>query len=287
LLTLPAPAKLNLMLHITGRQADGYHSLQTLFQLLDAGDTLTLKKKQGSDIELTCSNPGLASSDNLVVKAGRLLQAHSGYREGASIHLDKQLPPGGGLGGGSSDCASALLGLNSLWSLNLSIDALAAIGLTLGADVPLFVHGFSAWAEGIGERLKPVELPERWFVVINPGIHVSTGELFQHPQLTRHTPVITMCSALAGDGHNDFEPVVRALYPQIDRAFDELAELTTADSGPVRLSGSGASFFIETRSDMAAQQILSTIQHLYPRYPAFSARGINQSPLHLALASKA
>jgi 4-diphosphocytidyl-2-C-methyl-D-erythritol kinase len=287
LLTLPAPAKLNLMLHIVGQQPDGYHQLQTLFQLLDTGDTLTLEKNHGADIEFSCSDPGLASPDNLVVKAARTLQATAGFTGGARIHLNKQLPPGGGLGGGSSDCATTLLGLNHLWSLKLSVDELANLGLALGADVPLFVRGCTAWAEGIGEQLTPVELPEQWFVVVNPGIHVSTAELFSHPQLTRHTPVITIRSALAGAGHNDFEPVVRALYPEIDRAFRSLAELTSADSGPVRLSGSGASLFIDTRSEMAAQQILSTIQRRHPQYRAFTARGVNQSPVHRTLASRA
>lgn len=287
MLTLPAPAKLNLMLHIVGQQSNGYHRLQTLFQLLDSGDTLTLEKCQGPGIGLSCSNPDLAGPDNLVVKAAKALQAVTGYSDGARIHLNKALPAGGGLGGGSSDCAATLLGLNRLWSLTLSLDKLAAIGLSLGADVPLFVHGASSWAEGIGEQLTPVELPEQWFVVVNPGVHVSTGELFRHPQLTRHTPVITIRSALAGAGHNDFEPVVRALYPEIDQAFSELTDLTTADSGPVRLSGSGASLFINTRSDMAAQHILSTIQRRLPRYRAFVARGVNQSPLHRTLADLA
>lgn len=284
MLTLPAPAKLNLMLHIVGRRPDGYHRLQTLFQLLDFGDTLTLEPLARPDIELSCSDPELASADNLVMRAARALQPLTGNRTGARLHLNKQLPAGGGLGGGSSDCATALLGLNRLWSLNLSVDELADIGLSLGADVPVFVRGHSAWAEGVGEQLTPVDLPLNWFVVVHPGVHVSTAELFSHPQLTRHTPVSTIRSALTGAGHNDFEPLVRALYPDIDLAFTALSALAGDGADTVRLSGSGSSMFIKTRSEMAAQQILSSIQDHHPGYRAFAARGVNQSPLHQALA---
>lgn len=286
MLTLPAPAKLNLMLHIVGRRRDGYHRLQTLFQLLDRGDTLTLETRPGSDIDLTCSEPALATADNLVVQAARALQAHGRHVSGARIHLNKQLPPGGGLGGGSSDCATALLGLNHLWSLGLCIDTLADIGVGLGADVPVFVRGYSAWAEGIGDQLTPVELPERWFVVVNPGVHISTAALFRHPQLTRQTPVSTIRSALAGAGHNDFEPLVRALYPGINRAFEALTALSRNAADMIRLSGSGASIFIQTRNEMAAQQILSSIQERHPGYQAFIARGVNQSPLQQTLAAQ-
>ncbi|WP_028671556.1 4-(cytidine 5'-diphospho)-2-C-methyl-D-erythritol kinase [Saccharospirillum impatiens] len=287
MLTLPAPAKLNLMLHIVGRRPDGYHSLQTLFQLLDSGDVLTLEARPGPDIELSCTTPELATADNLVMRAARALQAYTKCQSGARLHLDKRLPFGGGLGGGSSDCATALLGLNHLWSLNLSVDVLASIGLSLGADVPVFVRGHSAWAEGIGEVLTPVEMPEHWFVVVNPSIHVSTATLFGHPQLTRHTPVSTIRSALAGAGHNDFEPLVRALYPAIDRAFRELNELSNGTADTVRLSGSGSSMFIKTQSDMAAQQILRSIRDQYPGYSAFIAQGVNQSPLQRTLATQA
>lgn len=284
MLTLPAPAKLNLMLHIVGRRPDGYHRLQTLFQLLDFGDTLTLEPLARPDIELSCSDTELASTDNLVMRAARALQPLTGNRTGVRLHLNKQLPAGGGLGGGSSDCATALLGLNRLWSLNLSIDELADIGLSLGADVPVFVRGHSAWAEGVGEQLTPVDLPLNWFVVVHPGVHVSTAELFSHPQLTRHTPVSTIRTALTGAGHNDFEPLVRALYPDIDLAFTALSALAGDGADAVRLSGSGSSMFIMTRSEMAAQQILSSIQDHHPGYRAFAARGVNQSPLHQALA---
>jgi len=282
-LTLPAPAKLNLMLHIVGQRPDGYHNLQTLFQILDFGDTLSLENQPGLDITLNCSTAELTTPDNLVIKAARALQASSNTDQGARLYLDKRLPLGGGVGGGSSDCATALLGLNRLWSLNFSLNQLTQIGRSLGADVPLFVRGQSAWAEGIGDRLTPVNLPEHWFVVVHPGIHVSTAELFRHPQLTRHTPVSTIRSALGGAGRNDFEHVARALYPEIDHAFGQLAQFRTAHSGPVRLSGSGACIFLKTESDMTAQHILNRIQQQNPNYSGFIARGLNQSPLQRTL----
>lgn len=283
MLTLPAPAKLNLMLHIVGQRPDGYHNLQTLFQILDFGDTLSLENQPGLDITLNCSTAELTTPDNLVIKAARALQASSNTDQGARLYLDKRLPLGGGVGGGSSDCATALLGLNRLWSLNFSLNQLTQIGRSLGADVPLFVRGQSAWAEGIGDRLTPVNLPEHWFVVVHPGIHVSTAELFRHPQLTRHTPVSTIRSALGGAGRNDFEHVARALYPEIDHAFGQLAQFRTAHSGPVRLSGSGACIFLKTESDMTAQHILNRIQQQNPNYSGFIARGLNQSPLQRTL----
>lgn len=281
-LTLPAPAKLNLMLHIVGQREDGYHNLQTLFQLLDYGDELTLSPRDDNAVRVTPALPDVDNEANLITRAARALQQATGYTGGADIHLTKHLPLGGGIGGGSSDCATALVGLNQLWKLGLNEDALAEIGLSLGADVPVFVRGRSAWAEGIGEQLTPVTLHEHWFVVIHPGVHVSTPALFAHPQLTRHTPVSTIRSALAGGGHNDFEPVARMLYPQVDDAFEQLAP-----HGPVRLSGSGACVFVQTQSDMAAQTILRTITERNPGYSGFIARGVNQSPLQRALAESA
>ena len=281
-LTLPAPAKLNLMLHIVGRRDDGYHRLQTLFQILDYGDELTLTPRDDTEVRVTPSIPDVANEDNLITRAARALQDATGHTGGADIHLSKRLPLGGGIGGGSSDCATALVGLNRLWKLGLDEDALAGIGLTLGADVPVFVRGRSAWAEGIGEELTPVDLPEHWFVVVHPGVHVSTPALFRHPQLTRNTPVRTIRTALTGAGHNDFEPVARTLYPEIDHAFEQLSQY-----GSVRLSGSGACVFVQTQSDMAAQTILRTITERNPGYSGFIARGVNQSPLQRALADQA
>lgn len=281
-LNLPAPAKLNLMLHITGRRPDGYHSLQTLFQLLDFGDELSFETRRDARIIVTPDIPGVAGEENLVTRAARTLQRATGTGKGANIHLTKRLPLGGGVGGGSSDCATALLGLNTLWELGLSTDELAELGLELGADVPVFVRGRSAWGEGIGETLTPVELPECWFLVVHPGVHVSTAGLFGHPELTRNTPVSTIRSALEGGGRNDFEPIARALYPEIDHAFGQMS-----DHGPVSLSGSGSCLFVKTQSDMAAQKLLRSLTKHNPGYSGFVARGVNTSPLQLALDAKA
>ncbi|MBB3183574.1 4-diphosphocytidyl-2-C-methyl-D-erythritol kinase [Halomonas fontilapidosi] len=277
-LALPAPAKLNRLLHITGRRPDGYHELQTLFQFLDHGDTLTLRGREDGEIHLTPQLPGVAAEDNLIVRAARLLQVESGCRLGANIHLDKRLPLGGGLGGGSSDAATTLLGLDALWGLGLSLQRLARLGLTLGADVPVFVHGHAAWAEGVGERLTPVELDTPWFVVIHPGVTVSTPAVFTAPQLTRHTPPITMARALQGGAaswSNDCEPTVRALYPEVAHALDWLAT-----RAPTMLTGTGACVFARFDTRARAEGLLSGV----PKgWQAFTARGLNRSPLHAAL----
>ncbi|MBU0854200.1 MAG: 4-(cytidine 5'-diphospho)-2-C-methyl-D-erythritol kinase, partial [Gammaproteobacteria bacterium] len=206
-LTLPAPAKLNLMLHILGRRAEGYHELQTLFQFLDHGDELTFTARTDGQIRLHTDLPGVDHDSNLIVRAARLLQTHSACTLGADIELIKRLPMGGGIGGGSSDAATTLLGLDYLWQTRLGVDRLAAIGLTLGADVPVFVRGHAAFAEGVGERLQPVELSEPWYLVVAPQVSVSTAEIFSDPELTRNTPAITVRSLLAGGGHNDCQPV--------------------------------------------------------------------------------
>ncbi|MBU0852374.1 MAG: 4-(cytidine 5'-diphospho)-2-C-methyl-D-erythritol kinase, partial [Gammaproteobacteria bacterium] len=206
-LTLPAPAKLNLMLHILGRRADGYHELQTLFQFLDYGDELTFRPRADGQIRLHTDLPGVDHDSNLIVRAARLLQTHSGCAQGADIELSKHLPMGGGIGGGSSDAATTLLGLDHLWQTHLGEDTLAEIGLALGADVPVFVRGRAAFAEGVGERLQPVELNEPWYLIIAPQVSVSTAEIFSDPELTRNTPAITVRSLLAGGGHNDCQPV--------------------------------------------------------------------------------
>ncbi len=281
-LTLPAPAKLNLMLHIVGRRDDGYHLLQTLFQLVDFGDELSFTPRADNHIEVSPAIPGVANEDNLITRAARALQKVTGCTLGADITLTKRLPLGGGIGGGSSDCATTLLGLNKLWNLGLDEDTLAVIGLNLGADVPVFVRGRSAWAEGIGDQLTPVALPEHWFVVIHPGVHVSTAMLFGHPELTRNSPVSTIRTALTGAGHNNFEPVARMLYPEIDHAFRQLSQY-----GSPRLSGSGACLFVQTQSDMAAQTILRTMTERNPGYSGFVTRGVNQSPLQTRLADMA
>jgi 4-diphosphocytidyl-2-C-methyl-D-erythritol kinase len=275
-LVLPAPAKLNLFLHITGRRADGYHLLQTLFQLLDHGDTLAF---EAADTLQLNDIPGVHADDNLVMRAARALQARTGTRSGARITLEKRLPAGGGLGGGSSDCATALLGLNRLWQLGLSLDELAAIGLTLGADVPVFVRGHTAFAEGVGEVLTAIDMPARWFVVLYPGCHVETARIFRDPSLTRDTPLMKM-AALREPGYerrfrNDCEVVVRRLHREVAEALDWLGQF-----GNARLTGTGACVFIATETEPEARHIL---QRLPSPFTGFVARGVNASPAHAAL----
>ncbi|WP_089658581.1 4-(cytidine 5'-diphospho)-2-C-methyl-D-erythritol kinase [Halomonas pantelleriensis] len=265
------------MLHITGRRADGYHELQTLFQFLDHGDELYFRRRGDGQVHLTPALPDVAHDDNLIIRAAQLLQRESGCRLGVDIHLDKRLPLGGGLGGGSSDAATTLLALDKLWGLQLGEERLAALGLTLGADVPVFVRGRAAWAEGIGERLTAVELDTPWFVVIHPGVMVSTPAVFRAPQLTRHTPPISMARALQGAAtwRNDCEATVRMLYPEVARAIDWLA-----GQAPTMLTGTGACLFARLTSETQADSILRRINH---DWQAFKARGHNVSPLHAAL----
>jgi 4-diphosphocytidyl-2-C-methyl-D-erythritol kinase len=226
-LILPAPAKLNLFLHITGRRADGYHLLQTVFQFLEQADTLHFSLRQDGHITLMPNIPGVPADSNLVVRAARLLQAHTNGRLGADITLDKRLPMGGGIGGGSSDAATTLLGLNQLWGLNLPLETLATLGLQLGADVPVFVRGHAAWAEGVGETLTPIDLPEPWYLVLTPSAHISTVDIFCDPRLTRDTPAITVAAFLGGglaqSIRNDCENIVRQRSPEVDAALTWLA----------------------------------------------------------------
>ena len=253
-LTLLCPAKLNLFLHITGRRADGYHTLQTVFQIIDLCDTLHLSPRADDTIALECSDTSLSGADNLALRAAHALRAATGSSLGVSIGLDKRIPMGAGLGGGSSDAASTLLGLNQLWGCKLDLDALAQIGLGLGADVPLFVRGSSAWAEGVGEILTPVILPSKIYLVICPDCHVSTQDIFSHQQLTRNTTAIKMAAFLAGHTRNDCENVVRSLYPPVDEAFLWLHQFAQA-----RMTGTGASIFAAFDSTQQAQQILSQL----------------------------
>ena len=277
-LVLPAPAKLNRMLHIIGRRADGYHELQTLFQFLDHGDELRLSPRDDGAIQLSPSLAGVPDASNLVVRAARLLQAETGCSQGVDIHLTKRLPLGGGLGGGSSNAATTLLGLNHLWRLGLSITRLAELGLQLGADVPVFVHGHAAWAEGVGERLVPVLLDTPWFVVVCPGIEIATAAVFGAPQLTRNTSPITMARALQGGAsswRNDCEATVRQLYPPVAEALDWLGS-----RAPSMLTGSGSCLFARLDTEIAARQLLADMP---AGYTAFVARGLNRSPLHAVL----
>jgi len=274
-LTLPAPAKLNLFLHVTGRRADGYHTLQTLFQLLDYGDTLHFSRRNDDVIALTPALAGVPVEQNLVVKAARLLQRHSGCRLGADIHLEKRLPMGGGIGGGSSDAATALLGLNALWQLGLSIDTLAQLGLQLGADVPVFVRGRSAWAEGVGEQLQPVDLTARNYLILVPPCAVSTASIFSSEALTRNTAAITIAAFREQGGRNDCEPVVRKLHPEVDFALDWLSQFASA-----RMTGTGACVFAAFDDRATAEQLLAQRP---AGYDGFVATGVNHSPLHMAL----
>jgi len=275
MLTLPAPAKLNLMLHITGRRADGYHELQTLFQFLDYGDELSFRLREDGQIRLLTELPGVDHNSNLIVRAARMLQRESGCTLGADIQLTKRLPMGGGIGGGSSDAATTLLGLDHLWNTGLGEDRLAELGLNLGADVPVFVRGRAAFAEGVGERLQPVALTEPWFLVIAPQVSVSTAEIFADPELTRNTPAITVRSLLAGGGHNDCQPVVEKRYPEVRNALSLLNKFVQA-----RMTGTGAcvfgSFPNEGEADKVRRQLPATL-------PSFVARGRNVSMLHRSL----
>ncbi|WP_447528232.1 4-(cytidine 5'-diphospho)-2-C-methyl-D-erythritol kinase [Vreelandella sp. TE19] len=278
-LTLLAPAKLNRMLHITGRREDGYHTLQTLFQFIDVCDELTLGLRDDGAITLEGAVEGVSFDDNLIVRAARKLVA---YRQspklGVDLSLTKRLPLGGGLGGGSSNAATALVGLNRLWNLGLTPTELARIGLSLGADVPVFVHGHSAWAEGVGEELTPVDLDTPWFVVLHPGVSVSTPVIFQDPELTRASRPITMARALQGGAatwRNDCEATVKKRYPPIACALEWLGQYA-----PSRVTGTGACLFATFETEHAAKAVADKAGQ---RYQAWVARGLNTSPLHDAL----
>ena len=275
----PAPAKLNLFLHVTGRRPDGYHELQTLFQLIDLSDTVSLSVTDDGRIERPAGPAGVDPDSDLTVRAARALQAATGCRAGASIRISKRIPMGGGLGGGSSDAATVLLALNHLWGCGLPVDELARLGLPLGADVPVFVRGSSAWAEGVGEQLVPVELPERWYVVIHPGVAVPTRDVFQSPELTRNTPVITIRAFFGPEGssgsRNDCEPVVRARYPEVADALSWLGNFA-----PARLTGTGSCIFAAFGSAIDAERVAARAPD---RWRAFVARGLNVSPVHALL----
>ena len=275
----PAPAKLNLLLHVVGRRADGYHRLQTVFQLLDWGDTIRLRVREDGVISRVAGLENVAAEDDLVVRAARALQSASGCKFGADIAVEKRIPAGAGLGGGSSDAATVLVVLNALWKTHLSEDALAEVGRRLGADVPVFVRGRSAWAEGVGDELTTIDLPPRHFVIVDPQIAVSTAALFQAPELTRDTPPTTISRFLAGmETANAFAPVARGRFPQVAAALDWLGRF-----GEARLSGSGGCGFVAVASQRDAEDI---VRQCPPHFRAWTARGVNRSPLHEALDSK-
>jgi 4-diphosphocytidyl-2-C-methyl-D-erythritol kinase len=272
----PAPAKLNLFLHIVGRRDDGYHLLQTAFQLLDWGDEVRLRVRSDGVIARVDPLPGIEESSDLGVRAANALRAATGCALGADIAIEKRIPIGGGLGGGSSDAASVLVGLNALWGTRLDDDALAAIGLSLGADVPLFVRGRSAWAEGVGERLTPIALPERWFVIADPGAAVPTRDLFQVPELTRNSPPLTIPLFVSGAATgNAFEPVVRQRFPEVDAAFAWLGR-----HGEARLTGSGGAVFATFASHADGSAALGDRP---AGMRAWVVRGVDESPLRRRL----
>ena len=268
----PAPAKLNLFLHIVGRREDGYHLLQTAFQLLDWGDEVRLRVRDDGKICRIDPLPGVPDDVDLGVRAAHALKRATGCRLGADIAIEKHVPIGGGLGGGSSDAATVLVALNALWRTELDADALAEIAVGLGADVPVFVRGTSAWAEGIGEQLTPIELPDRWFVVVDPGVPVPTRELFQVPELTRNSPQLTIPLFVSGvPTGNAFEPVVRGRFPAVAAALDWLGR-----HGEARLSGSGGAVFAAVASRDAGEAILAAMP---AGFRGWVVRGVNESPL--------
>lgn len=281
-LTLRAPAKLNLFLHVVGRRADGYHLLQSIFQLIDLCDELVLAPRTDGRIVRHGGVPGLPAEADLTVRAARALADATGVTGGASITVAKHIPAGAGLGGGSSDAAAVLLGLNALWGAGLDTAALAAIGQTLGADVPVFVHGCNAWVAGIGEQVDPVALEPAWFAVCVPAAHVDTGAVFRHPDLVRDSSTVARDAALGNGqvlgivqrGRNDCAQVSRRMHPAVDAVFEAWAGL------PARLSGTGGAVFVPCDSQTEARAIAQ-------RAPAgtrvFVCRGLDRSPAQDAI----
>ncbi|PKE27938.1 4-(cytidine 5'-diphospho)-2-C-methyl-D-erythritol kinase [Rahnella sp. AA] len=268
----PSPAKLNLFLYITGQRPNGYHDLQTLFQFVDYGDSLGFNIRDDGAIVLTTPVEGVADEDNLVVRAARLLQQHAKSTSGADISLQKQIPMGGGLGGGSSNAATTLVALNTLWNCGLADTELAALGITLGADVPVFVMGHAAFAEGIGEILQPVEPQEKWFLIAHPGVSIPTPAIFGDPDLTRNTPKRPVNVLLNTPYANDCEPIARKRFYEVEQLLSWLLEYA-----PSRLTGTGACVFAEFDTQSAARQVLDKAPSWIR---GFVARGVNVSPLH-------
>jgi 4-diphosphocytidyl-2-C-methyl-D-erythritol kinase len=268
----PAPAKLNLFLHVTGRRADGYHELQTLFQLIDFADTLEVRVREDGRIERPEGPSDVAAEADLTVRAAHALKSATGTKLGATLSVRKRIPLGSGLGGGSSDAATTLLVLNELWGCRLPLGELSALGATLGADVPVFVQGSSAWAEGVGERLTPVTLPPRWYLIIHPGVSVSTREVFQSPELTRNSPLITIRAFFDSGGRNDCEGVVRSRAPEVAEALEWLSRFA-----PARLTGTGSCVFTAFERAAEAERLAARVPD---RWRSFVARGLDRSPLH-------
>ena len=269
-LTLLSPAKLNLFLHITGRRPDGYHLLQTLFQLLDWGDTLEFHSDRSGEVKLHAPGVDIPPEENLIMRAARLLQRDE---LGVTITLQKRIPEGGGLGGGSSNAATTLLALNHLWQVELDPVQLRDLGASLGADVPVFVGAHTAWAEGVGEILTPVELPQRWYLVLMPGCRISTAEIFSHRELTRNTSPIKIAAFFKGHSRNDCQELVRQLYPEVDKALKFLEKF-----GESRLTGTGACVFTSFEGEAQARAAANEVP---PQWQSIVARGVNSSPARL------
>jgi 4-diphosphocytidyl-2-C-methyl-D-erythritol kinase len=271
----PAPAKLNLFLHITGRRADGYHELQTLFQFLTLADWLYFEPNTTGRLRRIGGLAAVAESADLCIRAARLLQAAAGSAAGVTVYVDKRIPAGGGLGGGSSDAATTLRVLNRLWKLGLDSAALAELGLQLGADVPVFVHGHAALAGGVGERLTPADPPQSWYLVLNPAVSISTATVFSAAELTRDTPRQTIADLLPGSTRNDCEAVVCARYPEVAAALDWLTAFA-----PARMTGSGGCVFAAFATEAEARVVAARVPAPWEGYVA---RGVNRSPLSTAM----
>lgn len=274
--TWPSPAKLNLFLYITGRNDNGYHQLQTLFQFVDYGDELTITANDSGKITLAPDIPGVKTHDNLIWRAATALAKATNCPFGAEISIDKILPMGGGIGGGSSNAATVLVALNHLWRTRLSSDQLADIGLQLGADVPVFVRGFAAFAEGVGEILSPAQPEEKWYLVVRPPVSIATVDIFTHPDLTRNTPKRDLATLLQQKYENDCEKIVRLQYPEVDKQLSWLLQYA-----PSRLTGTGSCIFSEFHNRKSAEKVLSKLPD---NVSAFIAKGCNRSPLLETLA---
>ena len=272
----PAPAKLNLFLHVNGRRPDGYHELQTLFIFLDHGDWLEFEPLADTDLlTLSPAIPGVPDEQNLIIRAARLLQGRLPSPMGAHIRFEKVLPMGGGIGGGPSDAATTLVALNHLWQAGLGEDELAQLGVQLGADVPVFVRGRAAFAEGVGEKLQPVEVPSAWYLVLKPDCHVATAAVFQDPDLPRNTPRMTLHNLLEGVWKNDCELLVKKRHPEVANALGWLLEYA-----PSRMTGTGACVFAQFEDEVAARKVLARVPE---GWDGFVAKGENISPLFVTL----
>jgi 4-diphosphocytidyl-2-C-methyl-D-erythritol kinase len=268
---IPAPAKLNLFLHITGVREDGYHNLQTVFQLLDISDQVTLQRREDGVIHRTNGLAGLPAEDDLIVKAAKALKEYTKTSWGADLGVEKYLPVGGGIGGGSSDAATTLMGLNSLWQCSLSYGELQTIARSLGADVPVFVHGKNAWAEGIGDLLTEIDLPSKWYLLIHPRVHISTAKLFSSDLLTRDIAILKIRDFPDTDTSNVFEEVARNEYPEVDTALRWLGDFSKS-----KMTGTGSCIFASFGSEEDANKVLSQVPK---QWKGLVAKSINRSPM--------